>query len=513
MNRSLPLIAKWVAIGAALAVLLWIAGIVASKGLVIPVVGIGLLGAAILVVYGTRRNIPAKYLFPGLVFMVALQIWPIVYTVATSLTNYGPSHQLSKEESVKYLVAQSVTEVAGAPRYALTVAVKDGQPVATADPFYLLTDPTTKKSQVGDAVGLTDLPDGDVEKSTTGRITKAKGYTILNAREVNARADLKDFAVPTPDGGGIKRVGLSEAFVGKPSLTYDTGSDSLKNATTGKTYVASQDANWVPSDGKGGTLAVGWKENVGLRNFTDALTNPTLRGGFFAIFIWNMVFAVISVLSTFVLGFLLALLFNDDRLRLKGLWRSILILPYALPGFVTALVWRSMFNQDYGLINSFLPGKIDWLGDPTAAKFAILLTNLWLGFPYMFLVCTGALQSIPGDVREAAKIDGATGWRTVRSIIMPLMLVAVGPLLLASFAFNFNNFALIFLLTDGGPFENNQTSVGSTDLLITYAYRLAIGGTTPNFGYASAISIFIFIIVALISLQGFRKAAALEEVN
>ncbi len=160
-----------------------------------------------------------------------------------------------------------------------------------------------------------------------------------------------------------------------------------------------------------------------------------------------------------------------------------------------------------------VPGHVDWLGNPTAAKVAILVTNLWLGFPYMFLVCTGALQAIPGDVREAAKVDGATGWQTIRSIIMPLMLVAVGPLLLASFAFNFNNFGLIFLLTDGGPFEGSQTQVGSTDLLITYAYRLAIGGSAPNFGYASAISIFIFIIVALISLQGFRRAAALEEVN
>ena len=95
---------------------------------------------------------------------------------------------------------------------------------------------------------------------------------------------------------------------------------------------------------------------------------------------------------------------------------------------------------------------------------------------------------------------------------MPLLLVAVGPLLFASFAFNFNNFTLIFLMTKGGPFENNQTSIGSTDLLITYAYRLAIEGTTPNFGYAAAISVFIFIIVAALSLQGFRKAAALEEV-
>ena len=117
------------------------------------------------------------------------------------------------------------------------------------------------------------------------------------------------------------------------------------------------------------------------------------------------------------------------------------------------------------------------------------------------------------DVKEAATIDGATGFRVLRSIIMPLLLVAVGPLLLASFAFNFNNFALIFLLTKGGPFEDNHTSIGSTDLLITYAYRLAIEGTAPNYGYAAAVSVFIFIIVARLSLPGFRRPQALEEVN
>jgi len=512
MNRSLPLALKWVAIGLALGLLVWMAGIVASHGYLVPVLGIAFLGLVILAVYGTKRGIPAKYLLPGIVFMLALQIWPIAFTVATSFTNYGDGHQVSKEESVKTLTAQSVQEVPGSPRYALSVAVKSGANPATGEAFYLLTDPTTKKSYVGDKAGLKELPAAEIQKTGTGKVTSAPGFTILGAREVNARKDLNEFAVPTPDGGGIKRVGLSEAFVGKPTITYDAAADQITDSATGKKYRPSN-ATWVPEDGQGGVLAVGWRENVGFKNFTDALTNPTLRGGFVKIFVWNMVFAVVSVLSTFLLGFLMALLFNDDRLRLKGLWRSVLILPYALPGFVTALVWRSMFNQDYGLINSMVPGHVDWLGNPTAAKVAILVTNLWLGFPYMFLVCTGALQAIPGDVREAAKVDGATGWQTIRSIIMPLMLVAVGPLLLASFAFNFNNFGLIFLLTDGGPFEGSQTQVGSTDLLITYAYRLAIGGSAPNFGYASAISIFIFIIVALISLQGFRRAAALEEVN
>ena len=172
-----------------------------------------------------------------------------------------------------------------------------------------------------------------------------------------------------------------------------------------------------------------------------------------------------------------------------------------------------MFNQDFGLINSLSGLNIDWLGNGWWAKVAILLTNLWLGFPYMFLVCTGALQSVPGDVKEAAKIDGASAVRTLRSIIMPLLLVAVGPLLIASFAFNFNNFSLIFLLTKGGPFNASDTTIGETDLLITYAFRLAFESGSPNIGLASAVCIFIFFIVAAMSYSGFRRTKSLEEVN
>jgi len=172
-----------------------------------------------------------------------------------------------------------------------------------------------------------------------------------------------------------------------------------------------------------------------------------------------------------------------------------------------------MFNQDFGLINQLTHLDVDWLGNPWAAKAAILITNLWLGFPYTFIVCTGALQSIPGDVLEAAKIDGASALRTMRSIIMPLLMVAIGPLMIASFAFNFNNFGLIYLLTLGGPFESENSSIGSTDLLITYAYRLAFSGVKPNYGLAATVSIFIFAIVALITYQGFRRTKSLEEVN
>lgn len=519
MTHSPYVILKWVLIAAAIAGVLYVAGVLASRGNLLAVIVTGMVGLAILLIYGTKRAMPMKYLFPGLVLLVGLQIWPAVYTAATSFTNWGDGHSLTKEESVKAITSASVEEVPGKPRYPLSVAVAQGQDPATGDPVYIVVDPDSQQVYAGTLDGLAELPSADVTLGPTGKPTAAKGYTLLTGRQVNARSqELEDFAVPTTDGAAIKRVGLSEGFEGRPLIAYDAAADTLVDsravATGGavKTYVA-RDASWVNRDNPDDRLPTGWKENVGLKNYSDAFTNDTLREGFVKILVWNIVFAIVSVLSTFLLGLALALLFNDPRLKGKGIMRAVLILPYALPGFVTALVWASMFNQQFGLINETLGLSTDWLGNGLWAKVAILLTNLWLGFPYMFIVCTGALQAIPTDVKEAAAIDGATGFRTIRSIIMPLILVAVGPLLIASFAFNFNNFTLIFLMTEGGPFEGGQSTIGSTDLLITYAFRLAFAGTAPRFGFAAAISILIFFLVALISYVGFRQTKALEEVN
>lgn len=141
-------------------------------------------------------------------------------------------------------------------------------------------------------------------------------------------------------------------------------------------------------------------------------------------------------------------------------YRVLMILPYAIPSFLSALIWAGMMNESFGFINQVLFGgaSIPWLTDPVLAKFSVLLVNLWLGFPYMFLVCTGALQSIPEELQEAATVDGARPWAVFRLIKLPLLLVSVAPLLIASFAFNFNNFNVIYMLTDGGPRDSNAPS-------------------------------------------------------
>ena len=190
-----------------------------------------------------------------------------------------------------------------------------------------------------------------------------------------------------------------------------------------------------------------------------------------------------------------------------------MMMPYAVPGFIALLVWSNFYNRDFGLINEMLNLNLNWFGDPTLAKVAVLLTNLWMGFPYMFIISTGALQSIPGDMLEAAKIDGASRFQATVKVVMPLLLVSVAPLLVASFAFNFNNFNAIQLLTEGGPFSPANPTAGGTDILISYTYRLAFGLSGQAIGFASAVSVILFILTGVLAFIQFRGTRALEEVN
>ena len=528
-------VVKWALVAGAVLALSWVAQQAIEAGSWLIVIVVAFIAMAVLVIYSTRRFIPMKYMLPGLLLLLLFQMWPIIYTAATAFTNYGDGHTLSKEEAVQAIQAQSVRQDPDAPRYGMSVAIPEGAEVTTGELSLLLTVPPADDASeleegsaapaeenvtaegyrlfVGTEEGLEPLPAEGVVLRANGTVESAPEYRVLNLMEANTRAqEVQAFAVPVgEEGSAVKPATTSQAFVGRPTISYDEESDVMTTAE-GKRYIASE-GNFVPEDGQGAVLPAGWTENVGFDNFRTILTDPSFRGGFFKIFLWNLAFPLISVASTFVLGMLLALLFNDPRLRGKGLYRSLLVLPYALPVFVTGLIWAAMFNQQFGLINEVTGLNVNWLGDPWAARAALIITNLWLGFPYMFLICTGALQSIPADVKEAAAVDGAGPVRTLISVTMPLLLVAVGPLLVASFAFNFNNFTLIYLVTGGGPFDSTNSLVGNTDLLINFAYRLALESGNPNIGLASAVSILIFFLVGIISYFGFRQSAALEEVN
>jgi arabinogalactan oligomer/maltooligosaccharide transport system permease protein len=251
--------------------------------------------------------------------------------------------------------------------------------------------------------------------------------------------------------------------------------------------------------------------NVGWDNY-DRLFG-SLRGDLFRVFVWTFVFSLASVILSFSLGLLLALVFNNPRMRARRVYRSLIIIPYALPAFMSALVWRGMMNQSFGVLNRWLGVEWPWLTGEWLPYVSILIVNTWLGYPYMFLVCTGALQSIPGDLQEAAAVDGASGPVRFRRITFPLLLISVAPLLIASFAFNFNNFNIIYLLTEGRPAVSGSTA-GRTDILITWTYSLAFeSGGGADYGFAAAISVVIFLIVAAISAYSFRYTKVLEDLR
>jgi arabinogalactan oligomer/maltooligosaccharide transport system permease protein len=221
-------------------------------------------------------------------------------------------------------------------------------------------------------------------------------------------------------------------------------------------------------------------------------------------------FASLSVLTTFALGLLLALALNKP-MRGRRIYRSILVLPYAMPSIMSILIWGGMFNTEFGAINTLLGTDIAWFQSELFAKTAIIVVNLWLGFPYFYLVSSGALQAIPDELLEAAAIDGANPRQIFRQITLPLLLRILSPLLIASFAFNFNNFNLIYLLTGGGPINSLDGELaGATDILISFTYKIAFGSSVQDLGLASAISLVIFLIVASISLYGIRKSKVLE---
>jgi arabinogalactan oligomer / maltooligosaccharide transport system permease protein len=507
------LIIKIAVLAVVLAIAVWAALPLLANERWVGLAIVVLVTALLFYVYLSPRRVPAKYLIPGtlflIVFLIVFQIVPVLYTMSTAFTNFGDAHRGSKQDAITAIEGASVQQVPGSAQYVLSLAT-EGDP-ANGDIVFLLTDPATGQSFVGTSQGLEELA-ADAQKSPTGKVLAAPGYTVLNIGQAGARAeDISAFSVPT-DKGAIKSQGLSRAFEGTPKQAYDAACDCIKDAETGQTWTA-DNSNGLFTNDQGESLAQGWKVNVGLRNFADVLTDQTLRSSFLKMLIWNFGFAIGTVVITFALGLLVAIVLNKEELKGRRIYRSLIILPYAMPTFAMYLVWRDMFNTDFGLLNRLLGTDINWFGSTGSAMFAILLVQLWLGYNYMFLVCTGALQSISADLTEAAQVDGAKPFYAFRTITFPLLLVALAPLLIASFAFNFNNFNGIFLVSEGAPFPPDNPQAGNTDILITYTYRLAFGGAGAQYGLAAAISIFIFLIVAVISILSFRRTHALEEIN
>ncbi|QJC52353.1 sugar ABC transporter permease [Paenibacillus albicereus] len=252
---------------------------------------------------------------------------------------------------------------------------------------------------------------------------------------------------------------------------------------------------------------------VGFGTFANLLTLKTWSGTFVGVFTWTIIWAVIATVTTYFGGILVALLIESKGVRFKKMWRTIFILPYAIPQLISLLAMRNLFNGQFGPINQYLGyfglGKLPWLTDPFWAKVTVIIVNMWIGIPVTMVLILGILTAIPKDMYEAADVDGATGFQKFRIITMPFILFSTAPILITAFAGNINNFNVIFLLTNGDPVNGNYQYAGSTDLLVTWLYKLTLNNS--QFNMASAIGIIIFLIVASFSIWNYRRTRSFKE--
>ena len=259
-------------------------------------------------------------------------------------------------------------------------------------------------------------------------------------------------------------------------------------------------------------------EFVGLDNFVKIFTNDLglTNFNFWRILAFNFTWTVANVVLHVVLGVAIALLLNRQGIIGRRFFRSVFILPWAMPPLVVSIVWKNMFNREFGAINLSLgslgiPNDIRWLESTDApipflgflplAFYAVLLVNVWLGWPFMMVVASGALQSIPGDLYEAARIDGASRWRQFWDITAPLLRPAMVPAIMYGSILTFNQFNVIYFITGGGPF-------GRTEILVTQAYQLV--NPQGLYGVAAAFSIIVFFVLLGITLAQNRYLRGLE---
>jgi maltose/maltodextrin transport system permease protein len=453
---------------------------------------------AIVVIFGARRFYTARFVFPGVAAVLIFIVLPVLYTTYVGFTNYGARNLLTFERVTAQFLSQTSVDketerpfglVADGSQYRLFLT--EGEAGLLSEPFALDGEPVD--------VALTPVQETP--------------ETLPMKDVVAFRNQLAAVTATLPDGGQLSASGLRSFAKVTPVYERQDG-DVLVSRMDGSRLVPDDSVGFY-RDEAGNTVAPGWRVGVGLANFQRVLFSEGIRQPMLQIFAWTVSFALLSVFFSFAVGLLLANLLQWPHLAGKAVYRIMLILPYAVPAFISILVFRGLFNQNFGEINLILKSLFGiqphWFTDPTLARTMLIMVNVWLGYPYMMLLSMGYLQAIPQDHYKAAALEGAGPVRRFFAITLPQILPPFVPLLISSFAFNFNNIVLILLLTRGAPdIQGTIVPAGQTDILGSFTFRVSFQDAGQNFGIAGAISTLIFILVGILAYANFfalRRAA------
>jgi len=444
-------------------------------------------------VYLSKVGHTYRYLFPGLAGIAVFIVFPLIYTVWVGFTNYSSLHLLTYERAVDYFLDETyrVSKIeyqfslhADGNQYRLLLVNEQGQK--------FVSPPLNLDATVRTKVNMQPLTNESLGKP-------------LSIRDIIQHMDrIKQLQAEFPDGTSARMTGLRNFAPQQQRYRYNPQQKTLEDLKTGDTLTANFNTGYFENS-KGGAVSPGFRIFVGTANFMRMITDPGFQGPFIRIFIWTVMFAGLTVLFTLIVGSVLAVLLSWEALKFRGVYRMMLFMPYAVPGFISILVFKGLFNENFGeiniILNSLFGIKPAWFSDPILAKSMLLIVNTWLGYPYIMVLCMGLLKSIPGDLYEASAIAGAGPITNFFKITIPLIIRPLTPLLISSFAFNFNNFVLIALLTNGRPdFLGTKVPAGTTDILVSYTYRIAFEDSGKDFGLAGAIATVIFFMVAILAI-------------
>jgi maltose/maltodextrin transport system permease protein len=499
-RKQTPWLGWAIAIAAALAGLYFVFSLYAA-GQPLWALGALILVAIGIAIYATNWSVAARYTYPGLTAIFIFIALPLLFTMQIGFTNYSSNNLLTFDRATAYLLEQSTPDDASVHEYSL---YRDGETLRV-----VLNKPGSAERFVSERVTISGVNAPVAMKPVTdaGNLSNP-----LNVRELIALRDtLTRTQLAMSNGEVLSYAGLRE-FAKVTPVWKQNPDGSLTRSEDGATFKPNNN-NGYYENANGDKLTPGYTVNVGFANYARMINDENFRAPFISIFIWTMVFALLSVFFVTAIGTTLAVVLNWEALKGATIYRTLLFLPYAVPGFISILVFKGLFNQNFGEINTILNAvfgiKPAWFADPLLAKVMLLIVNVWLGFPYIMVLCTGLIKSIPADLYEASAIAGAGPLTNFFKITLPLIIKPLAPLLVGVFAFNFNNFVLIALLTDGRPdFLNTKVPAGTNDILVSYTYRIAFKDSGSDFGLAAAISTVVFFMVAIMALAHLRLMKA-----
>lgn len=457
-------------------------------------------------VYASSRAYPYRYLFPGLIATLVFVIFPIVYTIDIGFTNYSSRNLLTFERAKQYFLDETY-RIKGERNFAFTLH-RDGNAFRVR-----LQD---EQGEVFISPPLSEYKAPIVLEATAPAASDAPLSEPVDLKVlINYLPSLKLVSFHLPNGELVSITSLRQ--FGDVDKLYKANADGTLTNQQDHSVLSPNMKTGYFETSSGEPVTPGFTVNVGWSQYHKIFSDKSFSQPFLRIFIWTVTFAGLTVLFTFSVGVVLAVLMEWDALRFRAFYQTMFFIPYTVPAFISILIFKGLFNQNTGEINQILAMLFglqpSWFSTPLLAKSMLLIVNTWLGFPYMMVISMGMIKAIPADLYESSAIAGAGPLTNFFKITLPLIAKPIMPLLISSFAFNFNNVMLIELLTGGRPdFLDTKVPAGTTDLLVSFTYRIAFEDSGTNFGLAAAISTILFLMVAVLSLINMRltKVNALE---